>query len=134
VCYKITTKSLNNRLPACITKIISEHQFGFVKGKYILDCVVSLHEIVHEVKKQNGIILKIGFEKAYDKVNWQFLYRMIQNKGFGDKRGDWVMKTVKGGKVAIRTNDTICRGPKLGVPSRLLISAGNPHQHKAAKA
>ncbi|KAL5655990.1 hypothetical protein ACJX0J_035309 [Zea mays] len=42
------------------------HQYGFVKGKYILDCVVSLHEIVHE-------------------VNWQFLYRMIQNKGFGDK-------------------------------------------------
>jgi hypothetical protein len=32
---------------------------------------------------------------------------MLQNKGFGDKWGDWVMKTVKGGNVAIRTNGTI---------------------------
>jgi hypothetical protein len=29
---------------------------------------------------------------------------MLHQKGFGDKWGDWVMKTVKGGKVAIRTN------------------------------
>ena len=80
VCYKIITKTLNNRLSNCIQKIISENQFGFVKGKYILDCVVALHEIVHEVKKkkQNGIILKIDFEKAYYKVNWHFLYNMLQ--------------------------------------------------------
>jgi hypothetical protein len=109
VCYKIITKTLNNRLSSCINKVISENQFGFIKGKYILDCVVALHEIIHEVKKkkQNGIILKIDFEKAYDKVNWQFLYSMLQQKGFGDKWSDWVMKTVKGGKVAIRTNGMI---------------------------
>jgi hypothetical protein len=89
VCYKIITKTLNNRLSNCIHKIISENQFGFVKGKYILDFVVALHEIVHEVKrkKQNGIILKIDFEKAYDKVNWHSLYNMLQQKGFGDKWG-----------------------------------------------
>jgi hypothetical protein len=71
VCYKIITKVLNNRLSNCITKVISDNQFGFIKGRYILDGVVALHEIIHEVKKkkQDGIILKIDFEKAYDKVN-----------------------------------------------------------------
>jgi hypothetical protein len=54
VCYKIITKTLNNRLSACITKIISENQFGFVKGKHILDCVVALHEIVLEVKRKKN--------------------------------------------------------------------------------
>jgi len=31
--------------------------------------------MIHELqrKKQSGIILKIDFEKAYDKVNWSFL-------------------------------------------------------------
>jgi hypothetical protein len=30
-----------------------------------------------------------------------------EKKGFGDKWGDWVMKTMRGGKVALRTNDKI---------------------------
>jgi hypothetical protein len=82
VCYKIITKVLTNRLASCITKVISIHQYGFIKGRYIMDGVVSLNEILHEVKKkkQSGVILKIDFEKAYDKVNWQFLYCMMQKK------------------------------------------------------
>jgi hypothetical protein len=35
------------------------------------------------LQKQDGIILKIDFEKAYDKVNWHFLYKMLEIKGFG---------------------------------------------------
>jgi hypothetical protein len=30
-----------------------------------------LHELKR--KKQNGLILKLDFEKAYDKVSWKFL-------------------------------------------------------------
>lgn len=52
VSYTIITKVLNNRLASCITKVISEHQFGYIKGRHVLDCVVALHEIVHEVKKK----------------------------------------------------------------------------------
>jgi hypothetical protein len=52
VSYKIITKVLNNRLDSCIDKVISKHQFGFIKNRHILDCVVALHEIVHEVKKE----------------------------------------------------------------------------------
>lgn len=107
VCYKIITKVLNNRLACCIKKVISDTQSGFIRGRYILDSVVALHEILHEVKrgKQSGILLKIDFEKAYDKVNWQFLYQMMIMKGFRVKWCDWVMRTVRGGKVAVRTND-----------------------------
>jgi hypothetical protein len=89
--------------------VISDLQYGFIKGRYIMDGVLSLHEIIHEVKqrKQNGVIFKVDFEKAYDKVNWNFLHNMMIKKGFGDKWSDWVLKTVKGGKVAIRTNDVV---------------------------
>lgn len=30
---------------------------------------------------------------------------MLNKKGFGDKWCDWVMRTIKGGNVSIRTND-----------------------------
>jgi hypothetical protein len=108
VCYKIISKVLNNRLASCITKVISDSQYGFIKNRYIMDGVISLNEILHEVKRKNqsGVVLKIDFEKAYDKVNWHFLYTMME-KGFGSTWCDWVMRIVRGGKVAIKTNDTL---------------------------
>jgi hypothetical protein len=50
----------------------------------ILEGVVILHESIHELhqKKQNGVILKIDFEKAYDKVKWPFLFQSLKMKGF----------------------------------------------------
>jgi hypothetical protein len=85
VCYKIITRVLTNRLSTCITKVISEYQYGFIKGRYIMDGVVSLNEILHEVrqKKQSGGVLKIDFKKAYDKVNWQFLRYMMEKRFWG---------------------------------------------------
>jgi hypothetical protein len=52
VCYKIITNVLNNQLALCITKVISESQYEFIQGRYIMDSVVSLNEILHEVKKK----------------------------------------------------------------------------------
>jgi hypothetical protein len=45
-------------------------QTPFMQGRNILDEVVTLHETVHELhsKKLNRVILKLDFEKAYDKV------------------------------------------------------------------
>jgi hypothetical protein len=79
VCYKIITKVLTNILTSCITSVINDFQYGFIKGRYIIDGVVSLHEIIHEVKrkKPSGLIFKVDFEKAYDKVNWNFLHNMM---------------------------------------------------------
>jgi hypothetical protein len=41
-----------------------------MQGRNILDGVVTLHETVQELhsKKLNVVILKLDFEKAYDKV------------------------------------------------------------------
>ena len=74
-----------------------------------MDRVVSLNEILHKVKtkKQSGVVLKIDFEKACGKVNWHFLYFMMDKKGFRSTWCDWVMRTVRGGKVAIKTNDML---------------------------
>jgi hypothetical protein len=85
VCSKIITKVLNSRLASCITKVISDSHYGFIKGRYIMDGVISLNEMLHEVKrkKQSGVVLKIDFEKAYDKVNWHFLYVMMEKKVLG---------------------------------------------------
>lgn len=72
--YKCFTKVLTNRLVPVVRRIIGENQTGFVKGRNIIEGVVVLHEVVHELQssKQRGLILKIDFEKAYDQVRWDF--------------------------------------------------------------
>jgi hypothetical protein len=45
-----------------------------MSGCHILEGVVVLHEAIHEIhrKKLDGVLFKIDFEKAYDKVRWDF--------------------------------------------------------------
>jgi hypothetical protein len=31
-------------------------------------------------KKHSGVVLKIDFEKTYDKVNWHFLYCIMEKR------------------------------------------------------
>jgi hypothetical protein len=46
-----------------------------------------LHEMIHGLhkKKQNGLILKINFEKAYNKINWSFVQQTLRMKDFSPK-------------------------------------------------
>lgn len=70
--YKWITKTLALRLDPLNDKLILKSQTAFMKGRNIMNGVIALHEILHETKKQKqgGVVLKLDFEKAYDKVNW----------------------------------------------------------------
>lgn len=69
--YKWFTKVLTLRLTKFAPKLISPAQTAFIPGRYILEGIVILHEVLHHlrVKHRQGIILKLDFEKAYDKVD-----------------------------------------------------------------
>jgi hypothetical protein len=65
------TKVLSNKISSVACKVIKPSQTVFLLGRYILEGVVILHETIHELqrKKQKGLILKLDFQKSYDKVN-----------------------------------------------------------------
>jgi hypothetical protein len=104
--YKGITKVLTNRLTPLAKEVIGVNQTGFIKGRNILEGVLILHEVVDELKrsKGKGLIMKIDFEKAYDKVRWDFLEQVMKGKGFPLVWTNWVMQTVRGGKVCVNAN------------------------------
>jgi hypothetical protein len=69
--FKVFAKSVNNRLENICDMLLAPNQTTFVKGRYILESVVAAHEIIyHTVKNgEKGIVLKLDYEKAYDRVN-----------------------------------------------------------------
>jgi len=106
VIYKIITKVLTLRLTEAAARVISKNQTVFIPGRSILDGVVILQEVLHDLKsgKQEGIILKLDFEKAYDRVSWSFLEEVLIKKGFSERWVSWMLKVVKGGRVAVNLN------------------------------
>jgi hypothetical protein len=59
----------------------------YIKGRYIHDGILALHEIIHEVKvrHQRGVFLKLDFQKAYDRLDWSFLRFALLWRGFDDR-------------------------------------------------
>lgn len=89
--------------------MISPSQTAFMPGRHILEGVVVLHETIHELhrKKMDGVLYKIDFEKAYDKVKWPFLQQALRMKGFDPIWCNWISQYVQGGSVGVKVNDDI---------------------------
>lgn len=71
VIYKIITKVLTVRFTEVASRVISNFQMAFLPERNILDGIVILQEVLHElwVTKREGVIIKLDFEKAYDRVS-----------------------------------------------------------------
>ena len=68
-----------------------------------------MHETIHEIhtKKLDGVIFKVDFEKAYDKVKWPFLQQALRTKGFNVSWRTQVYSFIRKGSVGIKVNDAI---------------------------
>lgn len=89
-----------------ISGVVNWTQTTFIPGRFILDGCVVPHEVVHDInrKKIPRVIIKINFEKAYDRVQWDFLYKAMQKKNFDQQVISWIKKINEGGKVSININ------------------------------
>jgi hypothetical protein len=76
-----------------------------------MEGMVLLHETIHELhrKKMSGVIPKLDFEKAYEKVNWYVLQQTLRIKGFSGKWCHRIDQMVSKGSVGVKGNDNISR-------------------------
>jgi len=109
VVFKFFTKVASNRIALVAQKIIRPSQTAFLPGRNIMEGAIILHETIHEMhrKKLNGVLFKIDFEKAYDKVKWSFLQQTLRMKGFSETWCNWIKTFVQGGNVGIKINDQL---------------------------
>jgi hypothetical protein len=78
-------------------------------GRIIMEGVVIFHETIHELhrRKRSGVIVKIDFDKAYDKVKWPFVKQVLEMKEFLSVWCHWIDTIIQGGHVGIKINDQV---------------------------
>ena len=81
--YKILAKVLARRITSFLPDIIHENQTGFIRGRCIFDNVLLLWEVMAlaDSTASSSAILMLDFEKAYDRVLWPFLERVMRAMG-----------------------------------------------------
>ncbi|XP_017982344.1 PREDICTED: uncharacterized protein LOC108663259 [Theobroma cacao] len=80
VLNKIITKILANHLAKMLPSMITDNQSGFVGGRLISDNILLAQELMGKIDQKSrggNIALKLDMMKAYDRLEWDFLYRML---------------------------------------------------------
>lgn len=55
--------------------LVNESQTAYIPGRVLFENIVTAREVSFQVKKNKskGILFKIDLEKAFDRLNWDFL-------------------------------------------------------------
>ena len=85
--YKMVAKVLAECLKQVMDSIVSPFQSAFIEGRQILDSVLIANKAVkdYQAKKTKEWILKLDLEKAFDRVDWGFLKKVLHCKIFSAK-------------------------------------------------
>nr|XP_009782874.1 PREDICTED: uncharacterized protein LOC104231558 [Nicotiana sylvestris] len=85
----VISRVVHERLVKFLPSLISEKQSGFVKGRNIVENIILTQEIVTDIRLRTkagpNVILKIDMTKAYDRLSWLFLTKVLRKIGFTER-------------------------------------------------
>ena len=83
---KLYAKMLAKRLDTVMPKLIHTDQVGFTAGRSASDNILDLLAITDwaEHSKIPSLVISFDFEKAFDKLDWQFLDNALEFFNFGE--------------------------------------------------
>ncbi len=113
---KIICKILAKRLQHTLPNIINRDQNGFVMGRQGFHNVRRVLNVIHFNKETPDTALpSLDAEKAFDKVKWPSLLKVLQKFGFGNNTNNmkWVQIIYNNVTAEILTNRNISKSIKI---------------------
>ncbi|KAJ4730974.1 RNA-directed DNA polymerase (reverse transcriptase)-related family protein [Rhynchospora pubera] len=101
-------KLVANRLRPHLKKVISQEQNAFIKGRCIADNIIMVKEILHSFSqksfKQHAFLMKADVNKAFDKLDWEFLQLAMRHLNVPDKFIQLLVSSYSRAKITININ------------------------------
>ncbi|XP_026384454.1 uncharacterized protein LOC113280031 [Papaver somniferum] len=109
--FKIFTKILATRIGNLMHKLVSPQQVAYVKGRCIQDQIILASELVNEMSRKRrcgNVALKLDISQAYDSVNWEFLFLVLQKFGFSKKWCESLHILFQSARISVMVNGGPC--------------------------
>lgn len=121
---KILAKVLATRLNTVILSLIHGDQTGFMPGKGTDINLRRLFTVIASSTGEGGagVVASLDAEKAFDSVEWEYLWHILPRFGMGPKFVKWVRLLYSGPTARVRTNGVLSasfplhRGTRQGCP------------------
>uniref|UniRef100_A0A3B5PRH3 Reverse transcriptase domain-containing protein n=1 Tax=Xiphophorus maculatus TaxID=8083 RepID=A0A3B5PRH3_XIPMA len=126
---KVLAKLVASRLERALPLVISEEQNGFVKGRQLFFNVRTLFNVIYSKHSSDmpEMVISLDAEKAFDRVEWEYLFVVLKKFGFGDTFVSWIRLLYASPKASVHTNDiysdyfSLGRGTRQGCPLSPLL-------------
>ena len=127
--YKILTRAIAMRLASVAPTLIHPDQAGFIPGRQIFHHIKLTKALIDyaEAEEVNGVIVALDQEKAYDRINHEYLWQVLDRMGFPPSFINTVKALYKGAESVVMINGTaskafiITRGVRQGDPMSCLL-------------
>lgn len=95
--FKILAKVLANRLKKVLPGIITTNQAYSIIGREITDTVSNIRDKIRYMveNKKEGYMVSLDLEKAFDRVEHDYLFKLLEQFGFGNMFIKWIRALYK---------------------------------------
>lgn len=89
---KLISKVLANRLKEWMPDLISANQTAFIVRQQISDNFVATRKVLQHIKSKGkaAIFMKLDFARAFDSIEWDLLYKVLEARGFPPRWITWI--------------------------------------------
>lgn len=119
--FKIISKVLATRFRSLMAYLIKTNQCSFISGRQGCDNIILAQEAIHTMRNKRGntgyVAIKVDMEKAFDRLDWQFLEFNLRCLGLSNHFVELIMQCISTASMRVNWNGELseCFRPTRGV-------------------
>lgn len=110
VIYKVVSKILAQRMKNVMPRLVSPSQTAFIHGRKLGDHILLAQALCKDYHLNSGpprIAFKLDISKAFDSLNWDFLFDLLRIQGFHQKFIGWLKACISSSMVSVKVNGAL---------------------------